>query len=217
MDFVDMDDLKQGLSKTSVQALLLVNLIPLFGVIFFGWDMLELLLLYWSESGAIGFYMLLKLAVFTWESNPDPKEKPSLLDKFSNTTGIVLFFIIHFGAFMVGHLIFILGLLAPPGSDPIAIFSPLLYGTLAFFLSHGASFVTNYLFGKEYKSTDIGKLTLAPYTRIVIMQVAIIFGIGLTFWMVPLGIPPIGPLLIIIAAKTLADINGHLQEHIKPG
>jgi hypothetical protein len=218
-DLFRTDNLIQNLSLPSVRLILLVNLVPLLGIVLFGWSLLELLLLYWSESAAIGFYMLAKLFVFMWMAGPNYiKEnvisKPSgILGKILGMSFMLGFFTIHFGGFMLGHLFFILVLLSPPDASFGSIISPIWFGALAFFLSHGVSFVGNYLIGKEYKKTDVGKLMLAPYSRIVVMQVAIILGFALTAWMIPLGIPPIGPLLIIIAAKTLADVGGHVREH----
>lgn len=220
----EIERIKQNITKVSVLSIIFVNLIPIFGAVLFGWGLIDVLLLYWTESAAIGFYMLLKIAVFMWKADPDT-QKMGLMGKITAIIFMLAFFTIHFGGFMFGHLLFITAIFLPLemeqavatesllGFDITALLAPILLGTLAFFISHGYSFVNNYLIGKEYKKTDMGKLTLAPYARIVIMQVAIIMGVFLTFWMIPLGIPPVGPILIIIVAKTVSDIIGHLREH----
>jgi hypothetical protein len=209
-----------------------VNLIPVFGAILLGWGLVDILLLYWSESAAIGFYTLLKLAIYMWNQKEPGAEKKKgffapinrLFSKFLGMVFILGFFTIHFGGFMVGHLIFILAIFLPfePGKivenssllgfDILAIFYPILFGTLAFFISHGVSFVKNFILAGEYKTADMN-IMLTPYPRIVIMQVAIIVGLVFTAWMIPLGIPPLGPILIIIAAKTFSDVAGHMREH----
>jgi len=44
-------------------ALLGANAIPLLGVLFFEWDAFGIVLLYWSENVAVGFYNVLKIAL----------------------------------------------------------------------------------------------------------------------------------------------------------
>ncbi len=47
--------------QTPLIALIAANTIPLFGVFIFGWDVFDILLIYWLESGVIGFYNILKM------------------------------------------------------------------------------------------------------------------------------------------------------------
>jgi len=42
--------------RISTGSLILSNLVPLFGVLFFGWSISTILILYWSENAIIGFY-----------------------------------------------------------------------------------------------------------------------------------------------------------------
>ena len=81
----------------SLAALIAANIVPIFGVIFLGWDALSIVLLYWSESIVIGFYNVLKIA-FAKMSNP-PKERTKL--------STIFFFIIHYSGFMTVHGFFI--------------------------------------------------------------------------------------------------------------
>jgi hypothetical protein len=39
------------------------NLFQVYGVLYWGWDMFQILMLYWMETGIIGFWALLRLAV----------------------------------------------------------------------------------------------------------------------------------------------------------
>jgi hypothetical protein len=47
----------------TVLFLIAVNLIPLFGVLFFGWSLFSIMFLYWIENGIIGFFNILKSAL----------------------------------------------------------------------------------------------------------------------------------------------------------
>ena len=85
------DTAPPSLMSPSGLALIGANLVPLAGVLFFGWDLAGVIVLFWAESAVIGFYTALKMAVVG--------KFPALL--------AVPFFIGHFGGFMAGHFLFI--------------------------------------------------------------------------------------------------------------
>ncbi len=79
------------LSSPSTLALIVANLAPVAGTVFFGWNLGEVMVLYWGESAIIGFYNLFKMAVINrW------------LMLFYGP-----FFLGHFGGFMAIHFLFI--------------------------------------------------------------------------------------------------------------
>ncbi len=43
-----------GSSPVAVAALIVANLVPLAGVLLFGWDVMTILVLYWIENGIVG-------------------------------------------------------------------------------------------------------------------------------------------------------------------
>lgn len=194
----------------SAIALIISNLVPLFGVLFLGWNSAEVLLLFWSESAAIGFYNVLKMI--------KAKGKPQGLeingkkvvvknkgDLMKLKHFMVTFFIIHYGGFMFGHLIFLSIFLIRGGFFSfLAALPAVIFGTLGFFISHGISYYTNYLRGKEYEKADIGKLFFSPYARIVPMHIAII-----------LGFISGAQVLILVIVKTIFDLFLHFAEHNK--
>jgi hypothetical protein len=45
-------------TSRSAVVLLVANLIPLVGVLFFGWSLLTILVLYWLENGIVGLWNL---------------------------------------------------------------------------------------------------------------------------------------------------------------
>jgi hypothetical protein len=47
----------------TVIALIAANLIPLFGVVHWGWDLFVLMTAYWLETGIIGFYTAVRIAI----------------------------------------------------------------------------------------------------------------------------------------------------------
>jgi hypothetical protein len=190
------------LSLGSKLALVAANFVPLLGVLFGGWKLDEVMVLFWAESAVIGFYTLLKMAVVgKW------------LAIFSG-----VFFAGHFGGFMAIHFLFIYELFVrgptPWGDEPAAVealtnlFTPLWPALLALFLSHGLSFEQNFLERGEYRSATIAGLMTAPYRRIILMQFTLIFG----GWLVLLLKNPVPALVVLIVLKVVADLRSHHGE-----
>ncbi|UCG49793.1 MAG: hypothetical protein JSU94_08415 [Phycisphaerales bacterium] len=219
---------KEDLSDVSVVALIAANALPLYGVAFLKWNAAAIVLLYWAENLVVGFYNILKIAL------APVKEPVEHLGKLF----VIPFFMVHYGGFMAVHGVFVLAFFAKsepkfPGSGGaptwpcFLVFLQLLLGVirqawaalppgtkpilLMLFASHGVSFVHNFLLKREYESTDPGKLMAAPYTRIVVMHVAIIFG---AFISVALK-SPLGILVILVVLKTVIDVKLHLHSHKK--
>jgi len=85
------------------------------------------------------------------------------------------------------------------------------FAVLALFVSHGVSFVQNYLLKGEYAAARPEKLMGSPYGRIVVMHIAILAGGFLTM---AIGSP--APLLVVLVVlKTVLDVGLHNREHKK--
>jgi len=82
---------------------------------------------------------------------------------------------------------------------------------LSLFISHGVSFVYNYLLKREYADDNPPNLMAAPYKRIIIMQFAILGG---AYWAMTIGSPAV-LLFILIVFKTILDIFLHMRSHKK--
>jgi len=183
--------------------LVAANLVPLFFVLFGEWTLAEVMVLFWAESAVIGFYTLLKMVIVAKWWAPFPG----------------LFFLGHFGGFMSLHFLFIYMLFvrgidarspAPGALEALgSLFTPLWPALLGLFLSHGVSFVLNFLAHREYEGTSVQSLMSAPYGRIVVMQLTIIFG----GWAVMLLKNAMPALVMLVVFKVLADLRAHYGEH----
>lgn len=191
-------------SLYSVYVLVIANLIPLFGVLFLGWNLLHIMLIYWTESAIVGFYNVIRMLVI----NP------------AKSTFLVPFFCFHFGMFMFVHLIFIATLTSFPGiltgSPPksgfllnIESIKNLLLPVAALFISHSISLFTNFFKREEYKKRTIQQQMFIPYRRIIVMHLTLIFG---AFIIIPTGQPMLLIALMTII-KTILDVMAHLHEH----
>jgi len=192
-----------SLMSPSGLALIGANLIPLAGVLFLGWDLSSVMILFWAESGVIAFYTVLKMAIVG-----------RLAAIFA-----VPFFVGHFGGFMAIHFLFIYMFfvrgvnaagVAPGAREALlGIFRPLWLSVAALFISHGISFVDNFLGRREYEDTTMKALMTAPYNRIIVMQLALIFG----GWIILLLKSPVPALALLIVLKTALDFTAHRKEH----
>ncbi len=128
---------------------------------------------------------------------------------------LIPFFMIHFGGFMLGHLIFILVIfnqLDPNRFLPdFTKFSSLFIPFLCLFLSHAASFFFNYIGRQEYKQVKVDYLFAAPYGRIILMHVTIFVGA----FAVNVIHAPVVALAFLVLFKTVFDLAAHLSEHRK--
>lgn len=65
-------------TATSRTALLLIiaNAIPLIGVLFFGWSLLTILVIYWVENGIVGFWNVPRIMLAQGSAIPNLPELP---------------------------------------------------------------------------------------------------------------------------------------------
>lgn len=190
-------------AQTSAVLLIIANLIPLWGVLFLGWELFDVMFLYWLESAIIGFFFILR---------------------FFHVAGVlsvilIPFFVFHYGMFMGVHFIFIYALFGEQGSVGfpnlailVSLIRPIWPAFGALVVSHGFSYVYNFLGNKEYRTYTPENLMSAPYRRIIIMHVTIIFG---GFATMALG-TPVAALALLIGIKLLVDVWAHTKEHKIP-
>ena len=218
-----------GSSYAAVAALILANLVPLVGVLWFGWDVWGILIIYWLENGVVGLFNVLKMRRAEGPEDGSPTARAETrrrLNSFkingrpasgTDKAALIPFFIMHYGIFWVVHGVFVLLLptFAVMGAEgepdfgttlnPLAI----LFVLVLLFISHGVSYVLNYIGRGEYLRTTAAGQMFAPYGRLVILHLTIIFGavlIGTT------GAPAVA-IVILVLLKIALDLGLHLAEH----
>lgn len=67
----------------------------------------------------------------------------------------------------------------------------------------------NFLVRREYESTGAQSLIMAPYGRIAVMQLTLVFG----GWMVMLLKNTMPALVLLVVFKVIADLRAHYSEH----
>ncbi|MBM4062007.1 MAG: hypothetical protein FJ265_13060 [Planctomycetes bacterium] len=195
----------------SLLALLLANAVPLAGTLAFGWSVYETFALYWSESVVIGAYTILRLLLLQV-----PGKQPQVAGRLV----FAAFFCAHFGLFLLAHAVFVQALVGPEGLHsgielraPIRLLETALQhesglGLWALVVSHGVSFVVNFL-ARERSQIDFGRQLFAPYQRIFAMHLVLIAGGFLVFFAGSNALL----LGLLVIAKTAADASAHRREH----
>jgi len=198
------------MKNISVIILILANLAPLLGVLFFGWSLFAIMFLYWFENVVIGIFNIPKIIIASKQTikvnDSSKKTVFSSLYNILTIVGLILFFELHYGMFTAIHGVFVFALFY----EKLESYTGIIIAITALFISHGYSFYSNYIGKKEYKKRHIFiQLMFQPYKRVVIMHLTIIFGGILSM---TLG-EPIFALIVLIALKTFIDIIAHKKEH----
>jgi hypothetical protein len=195
------------LKNSSLFSLVSANLVPLLGVLFFGWSLFPIMFLYWLENVVVG---LLNVVRMVRAEKPMPDRQKDL--KFggkpydpSMKKSLIFFFIIHYGLFTLVHGMFVSFLFGPANISLIAAIA----GFASLFISHYVSYRTNFIGKEEYKNLSAPDLFFQPYKRIVILHLTVLFG---GIFAKAFGAPIIA-LLVLIALKIIADSWLHLREH----
>ena len=197
---------KKDFLDKSVIALLVTNTIPLLGVLLLDWDAFFIVLLYWSENLAIGFFNILKM-VHIPVSQRDVRFKNFLIP----------FFAIHYGGFTVGHGFFVFFLFYKSSGgfwEEVIRLLGMIIAVAALFVSHGISYIHNYLHKREYASANLFKLMFDPYKRVVVMHIVVMAG---AFLVMAIDSPSsmAALLVILVVLKTFLDLTLHLRSHKK--
>lgn len=200
--------LRKARIALSLATLLIVNLLPLAGVVVWGWKLFDLIVIYWLETLVIGGFGIIRMAL---------------------TTGwfalfVVPFFIVHFGGFMAGHFVFLTMMFSDRGGGGFSeiprrlhdmiVAEGLWVALIGLAISHGLGFLFMFLLpwlrrrrqGRplhaEADPNDAGGAMFGPYRRVVVMHLSILFG---AFLVTAFG-NNFAFLALLVALKTASDL-----------
>lgn len=208
----------ESLRRWPVLAAIALNLIPLAGVIFWGWSAFALIVLYWLENIVIGVRTLASMAANALVSGG----VSWIAAAFFGT-----FFIFHYGLFCYGHGVFVMVLFSGPAGGGfygesiidlvgavrglLASQSNLVIGLVSIIVWQGVQLAL-FLGRGEAARTNPLELMGAPYPRIIVLHLAIIFG-GLLLMMLN---QPLGGLIVLTLVKMAADVSEARKQELKP-
>lgn len=207
----------------SSYVLIAANLIPLAGVLFYDWDAILVLALFWIENLIIGGFNILRILSATFLK----REWGGIF-----TCG---FFILHYGMFCSVHGTLLSDLIGYPKVDytdyfaagnfglgqifleAAAVFlsfvenlAPAIWlGIAALTMSRLVSFIENFILRGEIFTRRIAKLMVEPYSQILIMHVGLILGAVVLQKLNS----PVWLLALIVLFKIIVDFNQHRRRH----
>ena len=190
-------------------ALVIANLIPLGGVLLLGWDLGDVITLFWAENGGD------RLLHAPQVGSRCPVGGPALGTLLSGATTAGSWPSISSSSIKL----FVRGIeQSTPEVQALTaladLFIPLWPALLALAVSHGISFYANFLKRKEYLGRKAAEQMGEPYKRVVVLHVTIIFG----GWVILLLGSPLPALVLLVALKTGGDLAAHRKEHtVKAG
>ena len=191
------------LNSPSVLLLIAVNLIPLFGALFLGWDVGAIMLLYWMETVVIGLLNVPKIIT----ARKPIADGSGTTPQQAGGCGLIfmaVFFMVHYGGFNLGHFMFLKDMFdLPPINQEFAIALAGIAG------SHLFSLIRNWFGKREFEKVSPNLQMFRPYGRVVVMHVVIILG-GFFALMTGGGIVV---LILLIGLKTIVDVYSHRWGH----
>ena len=166
------------------------------------------MLLFWCENVVIGLFGIARMIVAGQTDTP--------------TEGLFLplFFMVHYGGFMFGHFMVLFKMysdsLAETGVpvEPADYYSVMAEGlnwvpVVALFISHGWSFVENFMGRREHEKLTPKQAMALPYRRMFITHIALIFG---GVFLIEKG-QPLAGLVLLVIMKIGLDVYFHRREH----
>jgi hypothetical protein len=214
--------------SSSVLVLIAVNLLPLWGAVMWNWSVFEIVLLYWMENVVIGAINVVKMATCApnlTAAAPATTKSPFTDGALPLTPAVhhasklflIPFFAFHYGMFCLVHGIFVFLLLGSGQSafgDASSEVPAFLTGgggllILAIGASHLWSLATNFFGRGEFRRVTVMEQMFAPYARVVVLHVAIVFGA----FAIMLAGSPLGLLALLVLGKIALDAGLHLRAH----
>lgn len=201
----------QGRWLPSATVLVVANIVPLAGVLLLGWDVFAVVFLFWLENVVVGLFNALRMLWVERGAERMPAAKIALIP----------FFLVHYGMFTAVHGVFVFALFGraaeisgfPTVANVVDVIVQyhLWVAVLALVLSHGYSFVRNYVAAQEYRRVTLQQLMAQPYSRIVVLHLTILGG---GFLVMALGLPAVAVVMLVVL-KVWVDLRAHLREHRK--
>lgn len=201
----------------SIVLLVAANLLPIVGVVFWGWDAFVLLMLYWLETAIVGFWTAARIVVSPTAVDVNGKR----LDGMSLTgrVAVAAFITVHAGIFMIVHFVFLWALFSGEWADrihgPGDFVREMVVGTdlwiplALLFVVRGAPVVgppirrrLGMIVPESADRPSAENPVLGLYVRIFVMQATIIIGA----WFAILAGDSIAPLVLLVVLKTVVEV-----------
>ena len=213
-------------------SLVIANAVPIAGVIFWDWSVFDTMLLYWLENVVIGVFNILKILTLPFipkeTSTPVPlNAKMAIVGVFSvGRIFLAAFFSFHYGMFMMVHGILVFAMFGnkdihsqmgnmSPYKTIAGLFQQawniegLAWPIMGIVASRLVSYIYNFWMMGERNRMTSQDLMKAPYNRMVVLHLTIIFG----GWLVMMTGQAIWALVLLVIIKTVIDLVLYRRSH----
>jgi hypothetical protein len=188
-------------SAAHALGILLVNAIPLAGVLWFGWNVFEVLFLYWVENVAIGVAHTVRLAVSTRTNGES--------SAFSTTW----FFAMHYGMFTLVHGVFVVVLFGVLGDGLRQLSAGFAGPVLAIIAWQAILLVIDTQRTDRFRGRPPGDMMFEPYPRVFALHLTVLAG----GWLIGELGAPVWALAILVGVKTLFDLGVVALDTLRAG
>jgi hypothetical protein len=204
-------------------ATVLVGLIPLYGILYWGWDTFQMLMLYWIETVVIAFWTMRRLARL-----PEEQARRGKVQIEPAGFSMTWFFTLHAGIFITVHFVFLWAFFSWDWFQKVhgvgSLFYELLIANgiwiaiLSILIIHTVSYLAEPAPAATRIESRVGNRIVrarpsesgdavmpiigALYVRIIVLQIGIIFGAVISGFSGSLA-----PLVIVIVLKALIDLG----------
>jgi hypothetical protein len=208
---IDIPDLDRSFFfKPSVIVLILTNLLPVFGVFIFKWELYPIMLLFWLETLIISVLNLFKIFLCS----------PGDIKLWFQKIFIVPYFCFVYGFLIISCGLAISYLFGGNFYEVINTFSPrlisqyinqhhLIWAILALGASRCFSFGANYIGKGEYKQSTLKNLVYQPFGHIVVIEIVILA----TAAIIKIAGAPVMGLILLVLIKLGLDLISHIKYH----
>lgn len=200
------------------------NLVPLAGVLFFGWQLLAVMLAFWLDNVAIGVFTAGRILLARLDGKTASGRSSAVTRVYTAGT-----FVFQYAFVCFVHGLLVIGLFGLVGEKlagkavpelDLYILAVLrqpetLTAAIAMLLTRGIDFITGYVRPRAYEQADIGKEQSAPYRRVILLHVVVVLGGGIALALRS----PVAALVMLVLLKTAGDLideNRRSRAAIRP-
>lgn len=180
--------------------LLFSNVLTIWFTLREGWGIGTVLLIYWGQGAAIGFFHYLKIQGVQNFIHQQQHLDETVISGVAIPSFVGMFFALHYSFFSALFLLFILVFYRPDWQAALPVI-------ILFYFNHGFSYLFNRTQDIPHLAFSLVQLLFFPYLRILPMHV-IIAGSAIFADAGPLSV------IVFLLLKTLADLIMHIIEHV---
>ena len=197
-------------SLISISFLLLVNLCPLYGVLFLGWNYSQILLIFLIETLVIAIFTIIKMSLASkLYDKESAKANPDWIRLYNTKSKLIKMYFLFISVFIALPFIAILAMnFNIIHTEIINSYKLLVLFLVITISSHTLSFFINYLPNERDKIYISSLFNLLLFRRIM----PLFLSIFLLIFLSPI-VTKINITVCVLLLKTAFDFMGHLKEH----